>query len=263
MRDARRYFQFLAELGLTKHIGSMQATRELIELCHIRGGAHVLDLGCGVGPTPCYLAQELGCRVVGVDLLDGMVRQARERARAGGVEDLVTFLAADARELPFAEGRFDAVIMESLNVFFDDKSKAMAEYVRVAKPGGYVGMTEMTWLRPPPPETAAYYRRVVYADALEAGGWRDLLADAGLVDVVGHAYPVDFAAEAKGRFERYGCRGIGRAMLRTARALVQDPSSRAFLADVTGNLPQDMMEDMGYGVYAGRKEAPLHPSNAV
>ncbi len=33
--DSRTYFQFLANMGLTKHIGSMQATRELLDLCHI------------------------------------------------------------------------------------------------------------------------------------------------------------------------------------------------------------------------------------
>jgi hypothetical protein len=126
--------------------------------------------------------------------------------------------------------------------------------VRLAKPGGYVGMTEMTWLRPPPPESVAYYRRVVYADAREASGWRELLADAGLASVTGRAYRVDMAAEAKGRFERYGCRGVGRALLRTVRAMVKDPSSRAFMQDVTGSLPKDMLGDMGYGVYAGRKE---------
>jgi SAM-dependent methyltransferase len=251
--NARSYFGFLAKLGFTKHIGSMRATRELIELCHIDRDDLVLDVGCGVGATPVYLAKELGCRVVGVDLLGEMVEQARERAKRDMVEDLVAFVAADARKLPFAEDRFDAVIMESVNVFFEDKRRAMAEYVRVTQPGGYVGMTEMTWLRPPPPETAAYYRRVVYADALQADGWRDLLEGAGLEDAVGHATAVDLTEEARGRFERYGCRGVARAMLRTVRALVVHRSSRAFLADVTGNLPQDMMADMGYGVYAGRK----------
>jgi len=252
--QARGYFAFLADLGLTKHIGSMQATRELVELCHIRSGAYVLDVGCGVGATPCYLARELGCRVVGVDLLSKMIEQSRERAKWEGVDRLVEFVVADARDLGFADGLFDAVITESLNAFFEDKQRAMAEYVRVTKPGGYVGVTEMTWLRPPPPEAAAYYKRVVYADAMQAGGWRALLEDVGLKCVVGRAHRVDMALEARGRFERYGCRGIAKVLLRTLRAVIKDPSSRAFLKDVTGSLPKDLLGDMGYGVYVGRKE---------
>jgi SAM-dependent methyltransferase len=231
----------------------MDATRRLIELCHIGRGDLVLDVGTGVGATPSYLARELDCRVVGVDLLEPMIQQARERARMDGVAGPVAFAAADARALPFQDGLFDAVIMESLNVFFEDKQRAVREYVRLTRPGGYVGMTEMTWLAPPSPETAAYYKRVVFADSLEASGWIALLEEAGLEDVVGSAHPVDIPQEAKGRFERYGCRGFIGVLVRALSTALRDRASRAFLRDVTRSLPGDMMKDMGYGVFAGRK----------
>ena len=251
--DARHYFEFLAKLGLTKHMGSMDATRRLVKMCHIKGGERVLDVGTGVGATPAYLVKVLGCRVVGVDLLERMVQQARETARASRVGDRVALVVADARRLPFTDGAFDAVMMESLNVFFEDKLDAIRGYVRIARPGGHVGLTEMTWLSPPSTEKAAYYRRTVYADALQAEGWMELLEEAGLQDVVGHAEPVEIAREGKGRLERYGCRGIVRVMLRTARTVLKDRASRAFLKDVTQSLPQGFAEGVGYGVYAGRK----------
>jgi SAM-dependent methyltransferase len=251
--DAQHYFEFLANLGLTKHIGSMEATRQLVDLCHIGSGDHVLDVGTGVGATPPYLVRALDCRVVAVDLLESMVRQSRERARARGVEARVAFAAADARSLPFADDLFDVVIMESLNAFFEDKVDAMREYARVTRPGGCVGMTEMTWLSPPSPETAAYYKRTVYADALQAERWIELLEEAGLQDVTGHAQPVDLPSEGKGRIERYGCRGFLGVLLRTVRTVFKDRASRAFLKDVTQSIPRDIMGDMGYGVYAGRK----------
>ena len=72
--------------------------------------------------------------------------------------------------------------------------------------------------------------------------------------MVGSAYRVDIALEAKGRFERYGCRGITKVLLKTLSMLLKDRSSRAFLKDVTGSLTRDLLGDMGYGVYAGRKE---------
>jgi len=252
-QEARGYFEFLAKVGLTKHLGSMEATRELIEQSHIERGQHVLEVGCGVGPTLVYLARELECRVTGLDLLEKMVQQARERVRAGGVENRVELVAADARRLPFEDGLFDAVIMESLNVFFEDKQQAMSEYVRVTRPGGYVGITEMTWLEPPSPEVKAYYRRVVYADALQASGWIELLEETGLEEVAGSAHPVSIPRESRGRLERYGCRGIARIMVQALALVFKDPSSRAFLQDVTGSLPQDLTRNIGYGVYAGRK----------
>ena len=250
---ARDYFEFIADLGMTKHYGSMKATRELIELCRIGSGQYVLDVGCGVGATPCYLAKAANCRVVGVDLLEKMIEQSRERAKAEGVRDRVEFRVADARRLPFEDDLFDAVIMESLNVFFEDKRQAMREYMRVTKPGGYVGITEMTWLEPPLPEYEELFMRVAYAEALEANGWTDLMEEAGLKEVVGNAYQLDIPLESKGRFERYGTWGIMKVMLKMVVLFLRDRKGRAYLKQVTGGLSKDLLKIMGYGVYVGRK----------
>jgi ubiquinone/menaquinone biosynthesis C-methylase UbiE len=251
---ARDYFEFIANLGMTKHYGSMEATRELVTLCHIGSGHLVLDVGCGVGATPCYLARTAGCRVVGVDLLERMIEKSRERARAEGVLDRVRLTVADARNLPFEDDHFDAVIMESLNIFFGDKREAMGEYLRVTRPGGYVGMTEMTWLRPPSPELEGYFKRAVYAEALEADGWTGLLEEAGLNEVVGSGYQIDIPLESKGRFERYGRWEMVKIMLRMLVMSLQDRTYRTYIKDARGILSKDLLKVMGYGVYAGRKD---------
>jgi arsenite methyltransferase len=251
--NARDYFEFIANIGMTKHYGSMEATRELVELCRIGNGQHVLDVGCGVGATPCYLAKAVDCRVVGVDLVDKMVEQSRQRAKAEGVEDRVEFRVADAQKLPFEDNLFDAVIMESVNVFFDDKGQAMREYIRVAKPGGYVGMTEMTWLKPPSPELEDTFKRMVYAQALDARGWKDLMEEAGLKAVVGSAYQIDMRLETKGRFERYGWWEIVKVIPKMLVMVFSDRRSRQFMKDGVGAVSKDLLDVVGYGVYAGRK----------
>ena len=48
-----------ASWGLTKHMGGLEATRKLIEACHIDKDSYVLEVGCGVGITACYLAAGL------------------------------------------------------------------------------------------------------------------------------------------------------------------------------------------------------------
>jgi hypothetical protein len=48
--NARDHFGFIADLGMTEHYASMEATRELVELCGIGDGKYVLDVGCGVRP---------------------------------------------------------------------------------------------------------------------------------------------------------------------------------------------------------------------
>jgi arsenite methyltransferase len=72
MKNQPGFFDFAAEAGLTKHIGGMEATESLIELCHIAKGSFVLDVGSGVGVTPCFIAKKYGYRVVGVDILQRM-----------------------------------------------------------------------------------------------------------------------------------------------------------------------------------------------
>jgi ubiquinone/menaquinone biosynthesis C-methylase UbiE len=165
MEDEQHFFHFAAEVGLTKHLGGVGATEELVELCHIGKGSYVLDVGCGAGVTPCLLARRYGCRVVGVDILEGMIQRSRERAKREGVTDLVEFRVADAQDLPFEDGLFDAVITESVTAFPEDKQRAVDEYVRVTKPGGYVGLNESVWLKtPPPPDVVAWASQDVGAN---------------------------------------------------------------------------------------------------
>ena len=253
--EARDYFEFIADLGMTKHYGSLDATRELIDRCHIEGGQHVLDVGCGVGATPSYLADTVGCRAVGVDLIAKMIAQSRRRAEAAGVENRVAFAVADAGRLPFEDDRFDAVIAESVTVFFDDKHQPMRDYIRVTRPGGYVGITEMTWLQPPAPDLAATFKELAYVQALDADGWQALLADAGLLDVVARVHRIDLAAESKGRLARYGRWGIVKILLRMLGMLVGSRRARRIMGGGVGALSKDKeaLDVVGYGVYAGRK----------
>ena len=75
------YFDVQAYVGTTKHMGGLDTTKELIEMCRIGANSYVLDVGCGVGATACYLAKKLGCHVVGVDNHPGMIARSKDRAR--------------------------------------------------------------------------------------------------------------------------------------------------------------------------------------
>ena len=132
------YLDMLAEIGYARHIGGKGATDRLIKKANIKKGSRVLDVGCGLGKTSCRLATELGCTVTGIDLMPKMVAQAKVTAKKAGVGDKVTFLEGDARKLPFEDNTFDTVLVESVTIFVEDVAKAVAEYHRVAKPGGAV-----------------------------------------------------------------------------------------------------------------------------
>lgn len=252
------FFDFAAEVGLTKHIGGVAATEALAQLCHVGRGQTVLDVGCGVGVTACFLAKRYGCRVVGVDISVRMVERARERAAREKVADRVEFRVADAQDLPFAEAAFDAVITESVTAFPADKQRAVDEYARVTRPGGHVGLNESTWLKvPPPPEVLTWVEQEVGATVrpLEADEWTALLQKAGLQEITVRTYAVDTQDEAKGIVRRYGCSGMLSVLWRTLRLYARSPHYRAFVKRVRagGVLPENLEEYFGYGLFVGQK----------
>jgi arsenite methyltransferase len=93
------------------------------------------------GP-PAGIAKKVGCRVIGVDIKEKMIEQSKKRAYHQKVTDRVEFKVADAQDLPFNDGMFNAVITESVTAFPTDKQKAVNEYARVTKSGGFVGLNE-------------------------------------------------------------------------------------------------------------------------
>jgi len=245
-------------VGLTKRLGGLKATEELIGLCHIDEGKYVLDVGCGAGVTPCYLAKKYGCRVVGVDISGRMVERSDERAKREGVADRVEFRVADVQDLPFEDDLFDAVIGESVIAFPADKQRAVNECVRVTKPGGYVGLNESTWLKtPPPPELVEWAAQDLgaNAEALTSDGWTGLLEYAGLREIVVRTYEIDTRNEAREILRRYGCRGMLGVLYRILSLYARSPAYRRFVKEVRegGVAPENLNEYLGYGIYVGRK----------
>mgnify|MGYP005839320843 CR=1 FL=1 len=180
------YFELQAYVGTTKHMGGLETTKELIELCHINRESYVLDVGCGVGATACYLAKRFGCRVVGVDIRESMIARSNERAQKEAVANLVEFKVADAQHLPFEDALFDAVLCESVTTFIEDKQQVVNECARVVRPGGYVGLNEELWLQTPPAQMVERVRHIwsIKPNILTLEGWMDLLEGAGLNDIV-------------------------------------------------------------------------------
>jgi len=258
MENEPHFFDFAAEVGLTKHLGGLGATEELIELCHIGKGKYILDVGCGAGVTPTFIAKRYGCRVVGADISEGMVERSKERAKREGVADRVEFRVADAQDLPFEDDLFDAVITESATAFPQDKQKAVNEYARVTKPGGYVGLNESTWLKvPPPPEVVAWASQDLGASVkpLTSAEWVGLLEGAGLREIVVRTFEINVRDETRGILQRYGCTGMLGVLCRTLSLYAKNPAYRRFVKKVRegGITPENLDEYFGYGVYVGRK----------
>lgn len=257
MEKKLNIFDYQAKVGITKHIGNIAATNELIGKCRIRQDSYVLDVGCGVGQTPVYLARKIGCRVMGVDILSEMINKTLQRVEQEGLQPLVDARIADVHSLPFEENSFDAVIVESVLALAQDKSRAMAELVRVCKPGGRVGINETTWLKTPVPQEIIDYINqdlVSHAVVLNGQEWSKLLQDSGLVDISTRVSPISMKEEAVGNFKRYGLGYILKAWGRTLSLYRKDPEVKATLQKVKEHpMPKGLFEYYAYGIYVGTK----------
>ncbi|MEZ4468938.1 MAG: class I SAM-dependent methyltransferase [bacterium] len=99
--------------------------------------AVVLDIGCGTGSLALRLASA-GAHVHGLDVSGEMIRIARAKAAAAGVGN-VTFHVGpfDARFTALAEGSLDGVCAYSLLHLIRDRPAALAQILRLLKPGGF------------------------------------------------------------------------------------------------------------------------------
>ena len=124
------------------HPGGLEITRELATLCHIEKDSKILDVAAGTGESACYLQENFGSQVIGIDASDHMVERARNKRAERALS--VEFQRGDAHSLPFEDNTFDAVISECTTCILD-KDRAIREMVRVARPGGYVGIHDLCW----------------------------------------------------------------------------------------------------------------------
>jgi SAM-dependent methyltransferase len=108
---------------------------------HLFPGAQVLDVGCGPGTILGAVAStNRATRGTGVDLGPIRIRQAREKNADNG---RVQFVQGDVQQLQFGSGTFDVVYSRMLLQYVADKEKAVAEMVRVSKPGGTVLLQDL------------------------------------------------------------------------------------------------------------------------
>ena len=114
---------------------------ELAEALDLAPDARVLDVAAGNGNVTLALARRW-CQVTSTDYVDGLLAHGRARADAEGLD--VTFQIADAENLPFQDGEFDAVVSTFGVMFTPNQSRAAAELIRVCRPGGQIGMANWT-----------------------------------------------------------------------------------------------------------------------
>ncbi len=157
-----------------------------LALAEIRPGMTVLDLGSGAGFDALLAWRRVGPtgRVIGVDMTDDMLAQARANAEKLGAAN-VEFRKGLIEKLPVEDSSVDLVISNCVINLSVDKPAVFREIARVLKPGGRIAVGDLVLLQELPPPVAksvAAYVGCIAGASLMADYVRMAL-DAGLTDL--------------------------------------------------------------------------------
>ncbi|HVH76157.1 MAG TPA: methyltransferase domain-containing protein [Stellaceae bacterium] len=169
------------------HTRGLAATADLARLAGITADMSVLDIGSGIGGPARFLAATRGCRVTGVDLSEPFVAAARYLTERTGQSGQVSFETASALELPFDDGRFDAVLLQHVAMNISDRARLYREIRRMLKSGGRFATFDavsnseephypLPWARTPATSfllTAAATREAIELAGFRALAWQD------------------------------------------------------------------------------------------
>jgi len=138
--DAAAFVQFLD--AACAHDSFKAYKQHLLSLLNLKPGSRVLDVGCGTGDDVREMAPAVGAhgKAVGMDNSVAMIEEARRRAH--GLPN-VEFHVADATALAYENDSFDATRADRSLMHVPDAHRALAEMIRVTRPGGRVVVYEV------------------------------------------------------------------------------------------------------------------------
>jgi len=119
-----------------------------LQLLSIAPGEVVLEVGVGTGYSLKEIANRVGQtgKAYGIDITPQMLQQTRGRLQKAGLTDKVVLYEGDVREMPYEDGKFDAVYMAATLELFDtpDIPRVLEEIKRVLKRSGRLGIASLT-----------------------------------------------------------------------------------------------------------------------
>lgn len=117
--------------------------RSYFKILNLSSNHRVLDVAVGSGGPAVFMVKETGCHLVGLDINEDGIKNAKTLADKNGVGAKMDFILADASDkLPFSDSTFDTIIsIDSIN-HFKNRDQVFLEFKRILKKGGRLLFTD-------------------------------------------------------------------------------------------------------------------------
>lgn len=144
----------------------------------------ILDIGCGNGAQTIQLAKHIEGTILAVDNHQPFLDELQRRAEAESVSDKIQPYLKDMCELGPDAGSFDLIWSEGA-LYSMGFQKGLAVCYSLLVPGGFMAMSELTWLRSDPPEECRQYLNNVYPDIVDIDTNLSVIKKCGY-KIIGH-----------------------------------------------------------------------------
>ena len=177
-----------------------QTAQRMVQYLQLDSAAHLLDLCTGTGAVAIEAAKVLGNgRVTGIDLSEGMLAQARQKAERQQLDN-IEFIQADLDHLDFPSHHFD-VIPSSFGLFFmDDMQAVLVRMMDMLKPGGKIAISSFVDTAFSPMSDLFLSRYEAFGREVPPLSWKRIATEQSIRDLFGAAgmHAVDLHAEPLG-----------------------------------------------------------------
>jgi SAM-dependent methyltransferase len=170
--------------------GSPEATLRALGLVReLPDRPRILDIGCGSGAQTIELARATSGEIVAVDIRQRFLDELTEHARDAGVLPQITTVNASMFDMQFPAESFDLIWSEGA-IYIAGFAAGLSAWRRFLKPGGWLAVSELSWLVPnPPAETAQFWARN-YPGMKSIERNCQVISETGYVDADGFVLPV-------------------------------------------------------------------------
>jgi ubiquinone/menaquinone biosynthesis C-methylase UbiE len=158
--DLDEYFYELFENLPRQGPGDNESTRKALAMIGaLPDAVRVLDIGCGAGVQTIELAKNINGTITALDSHQPFLDELVRRAAREGFSDRIETVNGSMFSLGFAESSFDIVWCEGA-IFIIGFEQGLEAFRRVLKPGGYIAVSDLCWLRDDPPREIADFFRI-------------------------------------------------------------------------------------------------------